>query len=74
MKKPTRISRIHTDFAANPQGMASCRVTQILHHAAVTRKRRKVVALILLALIGGVIAYSLLRQDDEPKYQGRRLS
>ena len=29
--------------------------------------------LIQLAVIGGVIAYSLLRQDDEPTYQGHRL-
>jgi hypothetical protein len=40
----------------------------------VTTKRRKLIAIVLLAVIGGVIAYSLLRQDDEPTYQGRRLS
>src|SRR5689334_11075344 len=45
-----------------------------LHHTTVTTKRRKLIAFVLLALIGGVIAYSLLRQDDEPTYEGRRLS
>jgi hypothetical protein len=40
----------------------------------VTTKRRKLIAFVLLALISGVIAYPLLRENDEPKYQGRRLS
>ena len=39
-----------------------------------TTKARKLLALTLLAVIAGVIAYSLLRESDEPKYEGRPLS
>jgi len=44
----------------------------------VTKKRRKLVAFVLLAVVGGVVAYGLLqekeKEKDEPKYQGRYLS
>jgi hypothetical protein len=40
----------------------------------VTTKRRKLIALVLLAVVGGVIAYFLPRRSDEPEYKGRRLS
>jgi hypothetical protein len=54
--------------------MSTCSVTQNLHHPVVLTKRRKRVAIILLAVIGGVIAYAMLHQEDEPEYLGRRLS
>jgi hypothetical protein len=40
----------------------------------VTTKRRKLIAIVLIAVIGGVIALSLPRRNNEPEYQGRRLS
>jgi hypothetical protein len=60
--------------APKSTAMSTCSATQTLHHLGVLTKRRKRIAIILLALIGGVIAYSLLHQSDEPEYHGRRLS
>ena len=39
-----------------------------------TTKRRKRLALVLLTVIAGVVAYGLLNPNNEPKYQGRSLS
>jgi hypothetical protein len=54
--------------------MSTCSVTRFLHHLIVTIKRTKLIALVLLAVIGGVTAYSLRHRSDEPEYEGRRLS
>jgi hypothetical protein len=54
--------------------MSTCSVTQNLHHRRVTKKRRKVLAIVFIGAIAGVAAYGLLRPKDEPKYQGRDLS
>ena len=39
-----------------------------------TTKRRKLLGFVLIAVIGGAVAYGLLKRRDEPKYQGRYLS
>ena len=44
------------------------------HHSSGTTKRRKRLAFVVLAVISSVVAYGLLKRNDEPKYQGRYLS
>ena len=60
--------------APKSTAMSTCSVTQDLHNPHVATKRRKRLAIVLLTVIAGVVAYVLLKPKDEPKYQGRYLS
>ena len=51
-----------------------CSVTQNLHPEAVATKCRKIFVVVLITVISGMVAYGLLKRQNEPKYQGRYLS